>query len=54
MPLRGVIIAVVAAALTVPSAPAAAEGHVETFVAFDPAAGEFPEGSPSTSAATST
>ena len=44
MPLRGVIIAVVAAALTVPSAPAAAEGHVETFVAFDPAAGEFPEG----------
>ena len=43
MPLRGVIIAVVAAALTVPSAPAAAEGHVETFVAFDPAAGEFPE-----------
>ena len=41
---RGVIVAVVAAALALPTTPAAAEGHVETFVAFDPAAGEFPEG----------
>jgi hypothetical protein len=52
--LRGVIVALVATALAVPSAPAAAESHVETFVAFDLPPGSSRKGSPSASAAAPT
>jgi sugar lactone lactonase YvrE len=42
--VQGIVVAVLAGALAVPSGIAGADSHVETFVAFDPAAGEFPEG----------
>lgn len=43
---RGVwaVVPVLGATLALPSGIAGANDHVETFVAFDPAAGEFPEG----------
>jgi sugar lactone lactonase YvrE len=37
-------VAAIVTALVLPGTVAAAEGHVQTFVTFDPAAGEFPEG----------
>jgi sugar lactone lactonase YvrE len=44
MRIRSVVVVAVAAALAVPGGLAAASNHVETFVAFDASAGEFPEG----------
>lgn len=44
MGVRAIVVAVLAAALALPGGIAGADGHVETFVAFDPVAGEFPEG----------
>lgn len=44
MRIRNFTAAVLVAALAVPAGLAAASDHVETFVAFDAAAGEFPEG----------
>lgn len=38
------LVVVLAALLALPGGAAIADGHVQTFVAFDPAAGEFPEG----------
>jgi len=38
------VAAVLAAALVLPGGTAVADGQVDTFVEFDPAAGEFPEG----------
>ncbi len=42
--VRATVVAVLVAALALPGPIARADDHVETFVAFDPAAGQFPEG----------
>jgi len=44
MRMRSLALASVAVLLAVPGGMAVADGHVGTFVDFDPAAGEFPEG----------
>lgn len=42
--MRALLVPFLAAALTLPAGVANSDGHVGTFVTFDPAAAEFPEG----------
>lgn len=44
MRLRAISLVVLVVVLALPGGLAAADGHVQTFVDFDPTAGEFPEG----------
>lgn len=44
MHTRTILLVVLVAVLALPGGTAVADGHVQTVVSFDPAAGEFPEG----------